>query len=288
MASASAPLPARVDAVAADVVDPDGLGVRAAEVAARQRSPQTRRTYAAVYRSLLAFLGEHASVEDLTAEAVRAYRDALEDADRTPATIAKHLSAIRGLAAAVGADADVRTVRSASVARGEPRALSHEEYARLLKMPDRRTSQGRRDLALLHLLGSAGLRRSEAAALVLGDIDERRLADDPRLRHAIKGSTSWWVTVRYAKRGRSRVVPLDDDTLEAIVAWVNAARRRRRNISCCRCRAPAHPARSALATSRGLLAATPSPPTCPTTGAPRTFSATRSARTSRTPVPTPP
>jgi integrase len=141
MTSSSAPLPARVATVAADVIDAGGLGVRAAEVAARQRSPQTRRTYASVYRSLLAFLGEHASVEDLTPEAVRAYRDALEHADRTPATIAKHLSAIRGLAAAVGADADVRTVRSASVARGEPRALSHEEFARLLKMPDRRPAK---------------------------------------------------------------------------------------------------------------------------------------------------
>ena len=215
-------LPAVRSAVTTEILDPGCLALRSAEVAARQRSPQTRRTYAAVYRSLIGFLGEHATVAELTPEAVRAYRDALELADRTPATVAKHLSAIRGLAAAVGADADVRTVRSASVARGEPRALSHEEYARLLKMPDRRTRQGKRDLALLHLLGSAGLRRSEAAALVLGDVDERRRADDPRLRHAIKGSTSWWVNVRYAKRGRSRVVPLDDDTLEAIVAWVKS------------------------------------------------------------------
>jgi hypothetical protein len=117
MASASAPLPTRVTAVAADVVDADGLGARAAEVAARQRSPQTRRTYAAVYRSPLGFLGEHATVEDLTAEAVRAYRDALEHAHRTPATIAKHLSVIRGLAAAVGADADVRRCPTAAPAK---------------------------------------------------------------------------------------------------------------------------------------------------------------------------
>jgi Phage integrase, N-terminal SAM-like domain len=100
MTFSGAPLPARVATVAADVVDASGLGVRAAEVAARQRSPQTRRTYASVYRSLLGFLGEHATVEDLTPEAVRSYRDALEHADRTPATVAKHLSAIRGLAAA--------------------------------------------------------------------------------------------------------------------------------------------------------------------------------------------
>ena len=198
------------------------LEPRAAEVAARQRSPETRRTYATVYRSFGAFLGPDATAEDLTAEAVRAYRDALEHAGRSPATVAKHLSALRGLAEALGIDAQLRTVRSARVARGEPRALSHEEWARLLRMPDRRTRHGKRDLTLLHLLGSAGLRRAEAANLLLGDVDERRRASDPRLRQAIKGSTSWWVTVRYGKRGRTRAVPLDDDALEAIIAWVKS------------------------------------------------------------------
>jgi len=113
-------------------------------------------------------------------------------------------------------------VRSARVARVEPRALRDDEWVRLLRMPDRRTRQGKRDLALLHLLGSAGLRRTEAAALLLGDVDERRRAGDPRLRQAIAGSTSWWVTVRYGKRGRTRTVPLDQDALDAIVAWVKA------------------------------------------------------------------
>jgi integrase/recombinase XerD len=208
--------------VAGELVDPAALAARAAEVAAGQRSPETRRTYAAVYRSFGAFLGPEAGAEDLTAEAVRAYRDALERAGRSPATVAKHLSALRGLAEALGLDAQLRTVRSARVARGEPRALSHDEWARLLRMPDRRTRQGKRDLALLHLLGSAGLRRAEAANLPLGDVDERRRSSDPRLRQAIKGSTSWWVTVRYGKRGRTRAVPLDNDALEAIVGWVKS------------------------------------------------------------------
>jgi site-specific recombinase XerD len=128
-------------ALSGEVVDPRGLASRAAEVAARQRSPETRRTYAAVYRSFAAFLGPQATAEDLTPEAVRAYRDALERSGRSPATVAKHLSALRGLADAVGADAARRTVRSARVARGEPRALDHHEWARLLRMPDRRTRQ---------------------------------------------------------------------------------------------------------------------------------------------------
>jgi integrase/recombinase XerC len=114
----------------------------------------------------------------------------------------------------------MKTVRSARVARGEPRALTHDEFARLLRMPDRRTRHGKRDLALVHLLGSAGLRRAEAAKLLVGDLDARRRAGDGRLRTAISRSTSWWVTVRYGKRGRTRAIPLDQDALASIAAWV--------------------------------------------------------------------
>ena len=146
---------------------------------------------------------------------------------RSPATIAKHLSALRTLADALGADPQIAKVRSQTVARGQPRALSGDEYARLLRMPDRRTIRGKRDVALLYLLGTVGLRRSEACALTLSDIDERQRSGDRKLREALAHSTSWWVTVRYAKRGRTRQVPLDQDALEAIVAWVRAPSRRR-------------------------------------------------------------
>ncbi len=74
----------------------------------------------------------------------------------------------------------------------------------------------------MHLLGSAGLRRAEAAGLLVSDVDERRRASDARLREAIARSTSWWVTVRYGKRGRTRAIPLDEDALAAIAAWVKA------------------------------------------------------------------
>ena len=209
-------------ALAGELVDAGALAALAAEAAARQRSPETRRTYAAVYRSFGAFLGPDAIPEGLTPEAVRRHRDLLEQAGRSPATVAKHLSALRGLAEALGSDQAMRTVRFARVARGEPRALTHDEFARLLRMPDRRTRQGKRDLALLHLLGSAGLRRAEAANLQVADVEERRRAGDPRLRQAIARSTSWWVTVHYGKRGRTRAVPLDEDALAAITAWMKA------------------------------------------------------------------
>jgi len=63
-------------AVADEILDPGGLAVRAAEVAAPQRSPETRRTYAVVYRSFAACLGPQSTAENRTPAAVRAYRDA--------------------------------------------------------------------------------------------------------------------------------------------------------------------------------------------------------------------
>jgi site-specific recombinase XerD len=275
----------RVTAAAIEVVDPAGLAARAAEVAARQRSPETRRTYAAVYRTFGAFLDPHATAADLTGEAVRAYRHALEQAGRSPATVAKHLSARRGLAEALGIDAQLRTVRSARVARGEPRALLHDEWARLLRMPDRRSRQGKSDLALLHLLGSAGLRRAEAANLLVS-VDERRRASDPRLRQAIEGSTSWWVTVRYGKRGRTRAIPLDEDALEAIVAWVKsrpAAPTEHLLLSLPRSGQPGPLTTRDIARIVGRHAAAADLPE----GARRTSCATPSARTWPTPAPTP-
>ncbi|MGI8731367.1 MAG: tyrosine-type recombinase/integrase, partial [Solirubrobacteraceae bacterium] len=115
----------------------------------------------------------------------------------------------------------VRNVKGAKVSRGEPRPLRAEQHARLLRMPDLRTTAGKRDLELLHLLGTAGLRRAEAAALLIGDVDEHPRADDPRLRRAIARSTPWWVTVRRGKRGRRRRVPLEQGALDALTAWVH-------------------------------------------------------------------
>jgi len=189
--------------VAGEIVDVAGLAALAEEIARQQPAPLTRHTYTGVYKAFCEFVGPGAALDAMTPQRVRAYRDRLEASGRSPATIAKHLSALRTLASALQVEG-VRDVRGAKVARGQPRALTAQQYTRLLRMPDRRTTAGKRDLALLHLLGTAGLRRAEACTLIVADVDERRRAGDGRLRQAIAHSSAWWVTVRYAKRGRTR------------------------------------------------------------------------------------
>ncbi len=181
--SAAAEL-ARVEVTRGELLDPGSLSAVASELARRQAAQLTREAYAGAYRAFCQFLGPDARREAITPESVRAYRDLLERHGRSPATIAKHLSALRTLASELGVER-VRDVRGQRVARGEPRALTAQQYARLLRMPDRRTSAGKRDLALLHLLGTAGLRRAEACALLLTDADARRRASDGRLRRPI-------------------------------------------------------------------------------------------------------
>src|SRR5664279_532390 len=84
-----------LDRVQGELLDPSSLAAIALELAGRQAAKLTREAYAGVYRTFCEFLGADAGLEALTPETVRAYRDQLERDGRSPATIAKHLSALR-------------------------------------------------------------------------------------------------------------------------------------------------------------------------------------------------
>jgi hypothetical protein len=87
--------------------------------------------------------------------------------------------------------------------------LTAQQYARLLRMPDRRSTAA-----------TAISRCCTCSALLACGAPKR--ASDGRLPRAIPRSTSWWVAVHYGKRGRCRAVPLVQDALDAIDAWVRA------------------------------------------------------------------
>ena len=84
-----------------------------------------------------------------------------------------------------------------------PLGLSRAEVARLLASCDRRRTVGRRDYAVLLLLGRLGLRAGEVAAIELEDIDWRRGEFQVR-----------------GKGARLAMLPLPVDVGEAIVSYL--------------------------------------------------------------------
>ena len=216
--------PRRVDAELVDAFDEQALAFAASCAAAN-----TRRAYATAYRAFAEFLRARygiASRETFMLAAVAAWRDELAAQGLAPSSVAQRVSAVRRLAAAIGADALVQQVRCTQVQHERPRALSDLELSRLLARPDRRTTIGTRDRAILELLARAGLRRSELAGLQLGDVQERGRQPDARRRTAIaprRGEqTALEVVVRASKRGRTRNVPLHAEAHDALRRWYAA------------------------------------------------------------------
>ena len=204
----------------------DAFEQRALAIAASAAAPNTRRAYATSYRLFLSFLrarhGE-ASVETFTLAAVAGWRDELSAQGLAPSSVAQRVSAVRRLAAAIGADPLIAQVRCTHVQHDRPSALSDRELSALLARPDLRTTIGTRDRAILELLARAGLRRSELARLTLADVQERGRQPDKRRRAAIAPSradqTPLEVVVRGSKRGRTRTVPLHAEAHDALRRW---------------------------------------------------------------------
>ena len=97
----------------------------------------------------------------------------------------------------------------ASKARQLPRhVLSEAEVRKLLDAPDLATPVGLRDRALLSLLYSTGLRRSEVSSLDVADVD----------------LTAGTVFVRRGKGGKPRLVPLGESAAQDVVAYVTRGR----------------------------------------------------------------
>jgi integrase/recombinase XerD len=207
----------------------DAFEQRAMTIAASAAAPNTRRAYATAYRAFAAFLRAHygeASVETFTVAAVAAWRDQLQAQGLVANSVAQRVSAVRRLAAAIGADPLVAQVRCTQVQQERPSALSDVELSQLLARPDLRTTIGIRDRAILELLARAGLRRSELARLTLADIQERGRQPDKRRRAAVAprrgDQTPLEVIVRGSKRGRTRTVPLHAEAHDALRRWYTA------------------------------------------------------------------
>lgn len=173
------------------------------------------RTYLQSVRPFLArFEGlERLEFERITAAEVSAF--VLAEASRRPGTSIRSVAtALRSLLgflhvegmlerSLTGAVPGVGAWRGAAL----PRPLAAGELRRLLASCDRRTAIGRRDFAILLLMGRMGLRCGEVAGLALEDIDWRA-----------------GQLLIYGKGRRDERLPLPADVGDALVGYLRRGR----------------------------------------------------------------
>lgn len=187
-------------------------------VAGRAARASSARQYGAIYTrfcdALRDELGRAPLVADVTADAIAAYSRDLErhggrgGGPASPATRRAHLTMLRALLIQLGRDDQAADVRVPTHRVGPPETLTGVEYGNLVRAPDRRALVGKRDHALLRLMGDCGLRNAELRALTMRAI--RR----PRVNSAHNH-----VFVR-GKGDVEREIPIPAATHSALEAWL--------------------------------------------------------------------
>ena len=147
----------------------------------RALTPGTATVYVTAIRPFVASFesGERLELERLIAADVSAF--ILAEARRRPGTSIRSVAtALRSLLAYMHVQGLVQRSLTAAVPgvgawrqAALPQPLERGELRRLLASCDRRTAVGRRDFAMLLLMGRLGLRCGEVAGLMLEDIDWR-------------------------------------------------------------------------------------------------------------------
>lgn len=180
-------------------------------------SPNSRAMYK---RALTDFLGwyQDQGKTVLTKAVVNEYKDHLRNLNYAPSSINQKLSAIRKLAVEASDNglidlqlasgvARVKGVKSAGVRLGN--WLTKDQAEKLINTPDRTTLKGIRDRAILAVMVTTGLRRSEVAGLTFDHIKQRE---------------GRWVIVDLVGKGnRVRSVVLRSWVKVAIDQWTETA-----------------------------------------------------------------
>ena len=147
-------------------------------------------------------------VASVTPEAASAFVRSLHRTGLAPATVARKVSAVRGLHRFLVTEdlASVDPTTTLDSPRRQaalPKALTVDEVFTLLEKPDRSTRLGTRDAALLEFLYASGARVSEAVDLELLDVD-------------LKAGTAL-VT---GKGNRQRMIPIGTHAIAALESYL--------------------------------------------------------------------
>ncbi|HYE66372.1 MAG TPA: site-specific tyrosine recombinase XerD [Pyrinomonadaceae bacterium] len=116
------------------------------------------------------------SVEEMTRQDLRGWIAQLSREGLAPSSVARAVSAARGLFRFLMLDGHIKTHPAEDLdtpqrAAHLPKFLTEEEMDRLLAAPDTSTVEGIRDRAMLELMYATGLRVSELVSLKLADLD---------------------------------------------------------------------------------------------------------------------
>ena len=195
------------------------MGAEAAWIERFERHLATERrlsphTVSAYRRELAAFAKwcARAGVADwarLDGQQVRTFAARSHAAGLKPRSVQRRLSALRTFFAFLMREGLLQhnpalDIRAPKAGRRLPHALDVDQMGRLLSMPAT-GPQGQRDLAMMELLYSSGLRLAELVGVNLGDLD---LADR---------------TVRVLGKGsKARIMPVGRQAVAALKGWLRA------------------------------------------------------------------
>lgn len=190
----------------------------AAEWFANLDNPRTRRAYQGDLADFCQYLGIHEpdQFREVTRAHVLAWRAELEQRGLAGATLRRKLAALASLfnylldRNAVAGGNPVHGVKRPKIdtSEGKTPALGDHQAKALLEAPDPNTVKGQRDRAILAVLLYHGLRREEAAQLLVDDIQERRGIKHLQI---------------HGKGGKLRYVPLHPVAAERIHAYLEAS-----------------------------------------------------------------
>jgi len=174
---------------------------------------RARNTVLAYHRDLASYEETLVSRGRLTPAAadrddVHAHLDRLVHEHRSPATLARSLSVVRGLHRFMQDEELATDDPTADLVSGQPalrlpKALTEEDIGRLLSAAQGNGPADRRDLALLEVLYGTGARVSEVIGLNLSDL----VSENGLVR-------------LYGKGGKERLVPLGRWAHRALDAWM--------------------------------------------------------------------
>ncbi|MDA1264421.1 MAG: tyrosine recombinase XerC [Planctomycetota bacterium] len=138
----------------------------------RGASPHTLKAYGADLGEFAEYLEGRGVVEPggLTPRALRGFLAHLDERELAKATVQRKLSSVRGLLNHLVREGQLEAnpaagLRQRRQSRRLPSVLSEEEIESLLAAPDVTTPLGRRDLAILETMYSAGTRAAETVGL---------------------------------------------------------------------------------------------------------------------------